>query len=313
MLFEKIIKNQSDKESIRIYNEENEKPLRGEVLLIKIKNNKIVNTPRVSIPWKQRSIAWKVMIEDTLKNFSVSDCSIKINLDDKPKKGHFNFCRPTNNNKGVFLIPNFRFTNDNLMNNYQVKLDNNCEGVKWEDTKSYIFENDTLPFEDKKKMFFFAGNDAGDKRKKYFDYMPNNLNICDGYLWGNTNSKLVSLNKCGKKYLPYSKHFEYKYPILIDPQDAGTDRMRLLLSMNSVPIVCTEQFEEFYSYLLSDNENYISCTNIEQLKDIINNRNIISDKRIIQNNKEFVKNILTYKNILEYIANLLNALNNHSQ
>ena len=73
------------------------------------------------------------------------------------------------------------------------------------------------------------------------------------------------MNKCGKKYLPYSKHFEYKYPLLINPNDSVTDRMRLLLSMNSVPIVCSSPFEEFYSYLLKDNENYISFTNIEQL------------------------------------------------
>lgn len=87
--------------------------------------------------------------------------------------------------------------------------------------------------------------------------------------------------------------------------------MRLLLCMNCIPIVYCSPFEEFYSYLLNDNENYISFTNIEQLKDIIKKRNIISDKKIIQNNKYFVENILTYKNILEYIANLLNKLNSN--
>lgn len=110
----------------------------------------------MSIPWRGRSIAWKVMIEDTLKKFSVSECSIKINLDDHPKKGHFNFCRPINNNKGYFIIPNFRFTHDSIIHDYKW-LNDDCEGVKWEDTKSFIFENDTLPFEDKKNSFFFSG------------------------------------------------------------------------------------------------------------------------------------------------------------
>tara|TARA_B100000787_G_scaffold60652_1_gene44285 strand:- start:9427 stop:9948 length:522 start_codon:yes stop_codon:yes gene_type:complete len=154
MLFQEIIEEQTTIENVKIYQEENLKPIENNVMLIKIKKNKIINNPPVSIPWRGRSIAWKVMIEDTLKIFSVSDCSIKINLDDHPKKGHFNFCRPINNNKGYFIIPNFRFTHDSIIHDYKW-LNDDCEGVKYEDTKSFIFENDTLPFEDKKKSFFF--------------------------------------------------------------------------------------------------------------------------------------------------------------
>ena len=306
MLFKQIIEEQTTIENVKIYQEENLKPIENEVMLIKIQNNIITNDPYVSNAWTQRSIAWKNMINDTLELFSVQDCEFKINLGDVPKKGCFNFCRPKNNNVGFFLIPNFRFTNDNVVNNYQWK---NAKG--WEDTKTFIFENDTLPFDDKTTKFFFAGNNGSDIRKNYFDYMCDNLNICDGYLWNGTiqNSKLLDINKCGSKYLPYSKHFDYRYILHIDSQYAGTDRMRLLLCMNCIPIVYCSPFEEFYSYLLKDNENYISFTNIEQLKDIIKKRNIISDKKIIQNNKYFVENILTYKNILEYIANLLNKLN----
>tara|TARA_Y100000741_G_scaffold62485_2_gene44319 strand:- start:51796 stop:52728 length:933 start_codon:yes stop_codon:yes gene_type:complete len=309
MLFQEIIENQSDKENITIYREENKKPPNGEVLFIEIKNNMIIKNLPSSRIWEQRSLAWNVMIQDTLKVFPVKDCKLKINLSDQPRKGHFNLCRPINNNKGYFLLPNFRFTNDNLMHNYIWKREN-CDGVRWEDTKSFIFANDTIPFEGKKNMFFYAGSKKGNMRKKYFDFLPDNLNICDGYLWGKELPRiLVDINKCGREFLPYSKHFEYKYPMLLSPEDAGTDRARLLLCMNSVPIVHPCPFEEFYSYLLNDNQNYISFTTIEQLKDIIKNRNIMSDKRIIQNNKEFVENVLTYKNILEYNANLLNALN----
>ena len=96
MLFKEIIEEQTTIENVKIYQEENLKPIENEVMLIKIQNNIITNDPYVSHAWTQRSIAWKNMINDTLELFSVQDCEFKINLGDVPKKGCFNFCRPKN-------------------------------------------------------------------------------------------------------------------------------------------------------------------------------------------------------------------------
>ena len=56
MLFQEIIENQSDKENITIYREENKKPPNGEVLFIEIKNNMIIKNLPSSRIWEQRSL-----------------------------------------------------------------------------------------------------------------------------------------------------------------------------------------------------------------------------------------------------------------
>lgn len=69
-------------------------------------------------------------------------------------------------------------------------------------------------------------------------------------------------------------------------------------------------YEEFYSYKLKNNINYILFNNESELTNIFNylesNEKLCNN--IIQNNKNFVNNILTYNNILEYTFYLLNNL-----
>ena len=86
--------------------------------------------------------------------------------------------------------------------------------------------------------------------------------------------------------------------------------MRLLLNTNSVIIYKKSIYEEFYSYLLKDNINYIEYENENELRNIHNK--LENDEKlclqIIENNKKFVDEILSYDNILKYTADLLNIL-----
>ena len=86
--------------------------------------------------------------------------------------------------------------------------------------------------------------------------------------------------------------------------------MRLLLNVNSVIIKKQGPYEEFYSYLLKNNENYIEYTRTDELSSIYNKLEEDSElcNKIINNNINFINNILTYNNILEYTAYLLNNI-----
>ena len=83
-----------------------------------------------------------------------------------------------------------------------------------------------------------------------------------------------------------------------------------MLNVNSVIIKKKSPYEEFYSYLLKDNINYIEYQNENELRNLHNK--LENDEKlclqIIENNKKFVNEILTYDNILKYTADLLNIL-----
>ena len=55
------------------------------------------------------------LIKNCLKRHNINDCNININLGDTPIQGVFNFCRVKNSN--YFLLPNHRFTNDDIVIN----------------------------------------------------------------------------------------------------------------------------------------------------------------------------------------------------
>ena len=190
MHFSKIIEKQTTEENRRMYHQENKKSINSDVLYIEIKNNDIAQKKCSNSQWKQRILAWTQMIADMLAKHSVKDCILKINLSDQPKKGHFNFCR-LKNSEGFFLIPNFRFANDNIVNCQYQKWKE--DGQKWKDVVNYIKNNDK-PFDEKEEKYYFSGGIQGNFRLEYFNYMINNLNTCDGYLWGSDKiSKLTKL------------------------------------------------------------------------------------------------------------------------
>ena len=89
--------------------------------------------------------------------------------------------------------------------------------------------------------------------------------------------------------------------------ETNSDRLRLLLCLNSVPIYLNSSYEEFYSYLLKDKINYIKMNSIQELEDkyIMIYNDVKLHKEIIKNNKYFIKNILTTDNIYLYLKNII--------
>lgn len=155
----------------------------------------------------------------------------------------------------------------------------------------------------------------------YFIYALNN-DFCTGWIncgtvhkysdlknYKDLISQLEKKNLLGYETKYFIEHIKYKY-ILYNDGNTLSDRMNLLLNINSVIIKKESLYEEFYWYLLKNNVNYIEYKNEEHLKDIYiyleNNTNIC--KNIINNNNNFVNNILTYENILEYVYLLLSFI-----
>ena len=60
------------------------------------------------------------LIQNCLLKYYLPNGNININLGDKPMNNVLNFCRKVNNNN-CFLIPGFRFTNDDII------LSNKCK------------------------------------------------------------------------------------------------------------------------------------------------------------------------------------------
>ena len=107
----------------------------------------------------------------------------------------------------------------------------------------------------------------------------------------------------------WDEHLKYKY-VLYNDGNTLSDRMKLLLCTNSVIIKKQSIYEEFFTYKLKNNENYIEYNNENELRDIYNilenNNNLY--KHITDNNNYFINNILTYDQCLLYFNILLNNL-----
>ena len=116
----------------------------------------------------------------------------------------------------------------------------------------------------------------------------------------------------GEQFIPFMKHIEYKY-VLYNDGTTLSDRMRLLLNLNSVILCKQSNYEEFYTYLLEDRINYIRFNRVSELENIYEflektDEGKILSKNIIENNRNFVTQILNYDNICRYVATLLNGL-----
>jgi len=296
MYFEEIINAQTTKTNKEIYLKSScNLNINADALVIQIKDNKIVYKNCSNNTWVQRDLAYTQLIQETLNKHTIKDCIIKFALGDQPIKGYFNFCRRKNED-GYFLIPNFRFINDNIVNTQYYKWKNNS--YTWNNTIDYIKNNDKHITE-KEEKFYFMGNNGHSQRKKYFELMKNNKKIYDGYHWGN-----------GSSFKHFSEYFNYKFTIYIDGI-TNSDRFRLLLLLNSVPFHCKSPYEEFYTYLLKHEENYIEFNDVSELETLYskykNNDELLN--KINNNNKQFIKDILSYENILKYVSGLLNKLN----
>jgi len=115
-MFNNIIEKQTTENNIKIYKDEcNNKNLSSDCMKIVIKNNEIIESINSGPQWEQRYIGYHRMIDNCLKENIINNCTIKIALGDQPKKGYFNFSRKINE-EGYFLIPNFRFVIDNVVN-----------------------------------------------------------------------------------------------------------------------------------------------------------------------------------------------------
>lgn len=289
--------NQINDESKRIYFDTLKTSLGSECIEIIIKENKIhkLNESHHN-PWKQRKIAYTTLIEDTLKDNIICDSVVRICLGDQPKTGHFNFCR-VKNKSGYFMVPNFRFFNDNIVNTKYYEFETNS--LKWDDVTKYIFDNDKN-FLDKQSSFYMCGglqDHTKYNRQTYFNKIETN-NLFKGHVW-----------KGGADFKHFSEHFDYKFPVYMDGA-TNSDRFRLLMCLNAVPFYCSSPYEEFYTYLLQPNENYIEVPNVDHLEEKYNHikDNLDFQKNIINNNKKFVCDVLTYDNILRYTADIVNEL-----
>ena len=287
-----------------------------ELIIIQIKNNKIYNIID-GLGWIHpiRKKQYIELINNILLKYKLKDGNININLSDHPKKGCLNFCRK--NNQNYFLLPNMRFTLSDI------KIDKYFFPDKfknYEDQKKYLSElHINYPYNNKFNKFYTSCIPHISKLP-YFIYGIHNKDIIDGHIYGgschkycnlqqNLIQKLKSLNLAGEDFNYFNEHFRYKY-IIYNDGNTLSDRINLLLNVNSVIVKKKSPYEEFYTYLLKDNINYIEYENENELRNIHNK--LENDEKlclqIIENNKKFVDEILSYDNILKYTADLLNIL-----
>ena len=282
---------------------------------IQIKNNQIVNIINGS-GWvnPNRKKQYIMLILNVIKKYKLKDGNININLSDHPVIGVFNFCR-IKNNKNYFLLPNMRFTYCDIKLSSEWIRD---EFSTFEDTTTYLQNLHAQHNFENKINKFYTSCIPHNNKFDYFKFALNNINICDGYMYGGSCHKYlripeIFINECkknglaGEEFKYFVEHFKYKY-IIYNDGNTLSDRTRLLLNVNSVIIKKKSEYEEFYSYLLENNENYIEYNRTQELLRIF--EHLEQDTKlcniIINNNVNFVKNILTYDNILEYTAVLLN-------
>lgn len=250
---------------------------------------------------------FKQLFENCLQKYKLPDANININLSDHPISGIFNFCR-NNNAYNQFLLPNHRFTNDDIL----------PIGITFDKTIDYL-RSKWVPFESRSSTFY-TNCIPHPSKVDYFQYALHNRDICKGYIYGGTVHKYVHLSPtfinelkvadlAGEAHMPFEEHLTHKYVIYNDGNTLS-DRMRLLLNTDAVIVRKTSLYEEFYTYLLKPSVHYIPYESTNQLREIFNTleSNPILSSTIRDNNRAFVDTYLTYDTILAYVANLMNAL-----
>lgn len=307
-LFHKLIKEQIDNRSYYIRGPN--PPKWG--ISVKIKDNKIQQVINHREAHNKVRIGQYIkLLENTLHKHIIKDSYVNIQIRDIPVRGYFNFCRSINNKTGVFLLPNHRFQSDDT----QI-LDEKNSTETYDEEKTLIKSQNT-PFNSKLPAIYTSSTFQS-ARTQYYIYALNH-SFCKGVLYFNPKKipvppapflNLLSQNGLvSTTFVPFIKHNLYRYVLYTDGNTLS-DRMRLLLCLNSVIIRKQSDYEEFYTYKLSNNNNYIQYTNEEELEQIY--QTLESDptlcNTIIDNNKEFLQTVLTYENILQYTADIINAV-----
>lgn len=255
----------------------------------------------------RRKTQYISLFNNVLKKHNLPNAKININLSDHPVDGYFNFCRILNNDK-QFLLPNHRFTEDDIIQNNP----NFDEVIKYVRSKQ-------IPYNLRKSQFY-TNCIPHISKIDYFKYALKNQSFCNGYVYGGSVHGYMSLDplfikslkNCGmggELLTPFETHNNYKY-IIYNDGNTLSDRMRLLLCTDSVIVRKKSIYEEFYTYLLSHNNNFIEYDKVEELETIF--ANLESDDslttKIRHNNAHFIDTYLNYDRILEYVAVLINAL-----
>lgn len=319
------------------------RPPEGGISIV-IRNN-IIKSVENGNGWiyPQRKHSYIIFFENLLSKHQIIDCNININIsDDYPKSGFFNFCRLRSDalscfrpdfkhpkvslknliyfskgSSGQFLLPNSRFTTDD------VKLsEEEFKNDTFDDTTTYLqSKHQFYPFDQKFPKIYTSCV----PHKSKLDYLKFSLlnNFCDGYAYigpphGIKDASrelingLIQRGMAGSHFIPFLDHIKYKY-ILYNDGNTLSDRMRLLLNLNSVILKKRSPYEEFYSYLLQDRVNYIEYSIEKDLEEILiflekSSEGSELSKNIIKNNRKFVREVLNYESILLYTALLLNRL-----
>jgi hypothetical protein len=294
----------------------NQHILAQDVLSLQIQNNTIISA-KWTVIHPKRKLQFMQMIIDIIAKFRIKDGFVNINVADFPINGCFNFCQPKNLPIG-FLIPNHRFAyNDfEISSNSSKSLRNHDDIIRF-----FQVQNASIPFQSKVPKLFSNGGLWYDQRLEFVKYALDNLDVCDFYAHNhpvhkfgtqiNTNDlqKIFSCGKGGSVHQPFDVHNQYKYILYVDG-NALADRMRLLLMLNSVPIVLKSKWKEFYTDILVPYENFIPCERVTDIRSIVESleKNPERSMRIIENNQKFVKEKFQYEHILKYAAELINGL-----
>lgn len=282
-------------------------------ICIQIKNN-MVNNVYEGKGWihPRRKMQYVALIKNMLEKYELNDCNVNINLCDHPMRGYLNFCRKQGDHKS-FLIPTFRFTLDDIVTNNDGTTMND-----YDDVKKYI--QDFNMKNHSKINKFYTSSIPHPSKKNFLMYAANNPDIChvNTYI-GTVHGKLAlkqndcltlsKVNMLSSEFIPFTEHCKYKYVVYNDGNSLS-DRMRLLLLTNSVIIKQKTPYEEFFWYMLKNEENYIEygdTNDIRTIHEYVEENPELCNK-IIRNNKNFVNEYLTYDEILLYTFELLRSL-----
>jgi hypothetical protein len=234
MLFREII----DKQKIHKKDLKNKTPRDG--ITIVIENQKIREAlDGTGFVHPNRKSQYLALFNNVLSKYKLPNSNININLSDHPMDGYFNFCRIKDNNK-QFLLPNHRFTKDDIIRNTQ----NFDEVVKYIRSK-------LVPYVSRKSKFY-TNCIPHNSKTPYLKYTIENPTICDAYVYGGSVHKFFSLDPVfinrltemgmvGIKPVPFETHNNYKYVIYNDGNTLS-DRMRLLLCTDAVIVRKKKQF-----------------------------------------------------------------------
>ncbi len=253
-----------------------------------------------------RKRQYLALFTNVLKKHKLPDSTININISDHPQNGYFNFCRTIGNSK-QFLLPNHRFTEDDTI-----------PSKTFDETINYI-RTKHVPH-DSRNAQFYTNCVPHAPKVDYFIYALKNPQICSGYVYGGSTHKYLNLQPtlvnelkakglAGEAKDPFETHNNYKYVIYNDGNTLS-DRMRLLLCTDAVIVKKQSPYEEFFSYLLKPDINYVEYKTVDDLQTVYNLLESDPDHcaNIRKNNAAFVDTYLKYDVILEYVANLINAL-----